>query len=115
MNVCCPDAGCGTYRRTLDWLRSLGMEPSVGEDASGHYFEAQLPDDTTDPKRIEFFWGFAHRYEEAVYCRCGKWHRSRPDGLVTRITCHGCGREHMFCEECDATVQWAGCDCRSGD
>lgn len=115
MHVCCPDAGCGTYRRILDWLRSLGMEPSIEEDASGHYLVVELPDDATDPKRIEFFWGFAHRYEGAVYCRCGKWHRNNPNAFATRITCHGCGKEYMFCEDCDAIVQWAGCDCTSDD
>jgi hypothetical protein len=47
--------------------------------------EVELPVDITDPNRIEFFWGFAHRYVGAVYCRCGKWHQDRPAECVTRI------------------------------
>lgn len=113
-DVCCPDAGCGVYQQTLNWLRSLGFEPALGCDEDGHYMVVELPVEANDRRRIKFFWELAHRYEGIVYCRCGHWHQSQCDGRVTHLTCEGCGTGYEFCDKCDALARWRGCKCGKG-
>ncbi len=41
--TCCPDAGCTTYRDTLSFLKHWSIEPAIGVDDHGHYFEFDVP------------------------------------------------------------------------
>jgi hypothetical protein len=43
MYTCCPREGCGTFQRGLRFLTSWGIEPEIGVDDEGHYFQFTIP------------------------------------------------------------------------
>jgi hypothetical protein len=47
MYVCCPHDSCDSYKDAISFLLKHGVEPNIGQDDTGHYFEIIIPDDIT--------------------------------------------------------------------
>lgn len=51
--VCCPNGECTAYKDALNFLKSYGIEPNIGCDETGHYFEIIVPDDPKFNKELK--------------------------------------------------------------
>lgn len=108
--TCCPHEGCGAFQGALTWLKSYGIEPSLGVDEN-HYFEFEIPDDWPLEQKIEFRWQLSLRTFGAVFCCCGKWLDENLDDDLYVTTCEQCGTQYRFCTVCvhEAVERWGGC------
>jgi hypothetical protein len=112
LNVCCPHDSCGTFQKALNWLKSFGIEPALEHDGEGYYFKFTIPSEWELEKKIDFNWQIANKIEGMVLCRCERWLNVVSYGLVYRHTCKDCGREYMFCTDCNAIDHWEGSYCQ---
>ena len=51
MYTCCPHEGCGAFQKGFRFLERWGIEPDIGVDENGHYFDFSVPGDW--PKSAE--------------------------------------------------------------
>lgn len=109
--TCCPKETCNSFQKALNWLTSFGIEPALEFDGEFHFFEFHIPDEWGIDQRIEFKWQLAHRTTGLIFCRCERWLDEAAEGKVGKFVCRSCGREYLFCTDCDAFEQWAGCYC----
>lgn len=73
--TCCPDENCGAFDAAQRWLKSYGLEPSIGKDNHGHYLEFETPKDWTEQQLEEF------REELAKRSSDGESRHARADTL----------------------------------
>lgn len=109
--TCCPHGTCGAFQGALRWLHSQGIEPSIEFDGDNHFFEFDFPEDWDTRRRIDFKWELAHITHGFIFCRCERWLDEKATGQCHKFTCRSCGREYLFCQDCDAFDEWKGCDC----
>jgi hypothetical protein len=54
LTPCCTDATCKSFRRTVEFLQSWGLDTSLKRDRLSAYFEIALPDYWSDTRRQKF-------------------------------------------------------------
>lgn len=110
LRTCCPESGCTGFQKALSFLHSFGIEPEMGLDDDGHYFEFALPKGWSLSDRRRFNGAIARRLSSHTE-PCGNCGNVMYSEAVI-AACNHCGREFLMCEECpleDADP----CDCQS--
>ena len=52
--TCCPHQGCTAYRDGLNFLMNWGIEPEIGMNESGHFFQFVAPAYWSKSKKRSF-------------------------------------------------------------
>jgi len=96
--TCCHDPRCTWFQKALSFFDSFGIEPELGLDEDGHYFDFSLPKEWVLCDRRRFNEAIAgYLSSDAEPCNiCGSVMYS--DSAIA--TCADCGEEFVMCEEC---------------